>query len=164
VRATFFLLGASGEAEVAQREITGLIDAELRSRSLELSPSMRIERSIRAQDLAAEGHVVRMAQPSNELGTLLLHRDHAINREWLGTGAFAWSHARSLLDVAGMVAVRDQTVSHFGFSDDELRAFLSTCNHPVARIVPVGAAHDFGPVWDGYDLLREFSSITTVVA
>jgi hypothetical protein len=54
-------------------------------------------------------------------------------------------------------------VSHFGFPADELVAFAEhLAGRGVDRMVPIGAALTFSAIWDGYDLLREFTRLTVV--
>ena len=51
-----------------------------------------------------------------------------------------------------------QTVSQAGFARDEWLAFVR--GGPLGgidRIVPVGRALDFAPVWDGHDLWHAFT-------
>ena len=56
-----------------------------------------------------------------------------------------------------------QTVSHFGFTKDELTGFASALGgRGVDRIVPFGSALAFSAIWDGYDLLAEFSRLVNV--
>jgi hypothetical protein len=58
---------------------------------------------------------------------------------------------------------QDQTVSHFGIAPAELRAFAETlAGRGVDRIVPFGSALTFDAIWDGYDLPREFTRLTTL--
>lgn len=49
---------------------------------------------------------------------------------------------------------KDQTLVHSGLTEQEL---ISLAQRGLDRIVPVGAALEFGAVWDGYDLLAELT-------
>ena len=54
-------------------------------------------------------------------------------------------------------------MSHFGFALDELREFVAAVGgRGIDRIVPFGQALSFAPIWDGYDLLTEFTRATTL--
>ena len=87
-----------------------------------------------------------------------------IPRRWLGVGTFPQARVDSLGDLAPIVVRRDQTVTHFGFVADELVTFArSLAGRGVDRIVPLGTALDFAAIWDGYDLMREFTRITSVI-
>ena len=51
---------------------------------------------------------------------------------------------------------RDQTLTHFGFDETEVRAMgrlLATKG--IDRLVPVGEALNFEPIWDGFDLVDD---------
>jgi hypothetical protein len=61
------------------------------------------------------------------------------------------------------VVRRDQTVTHFGFTAPELTDFArAVAGAGIDRLVPIGEALTFAAVWDGYDLLREFTRVTTL--
>ena len=58
---------------------------------------------------------------------------------------------------------QDQTFSHFGFAPADLRSFAEQLGgRGVDRIVPFGSALTFSAIWDGYDLPREFTRLTTL--
>jgi hypothetical protein len=87
----------------------------------------------------------------------------AVPRRWLGTGVFPQATLGSLADLVALVRRRDQTLSCFGFDRTELLDLATAlAGRGVDRIVPFGAALSFAPVWDGYDLLAEFTRLTTV--
>ena len=57
-----------------------------------------------------------------------------------------------------MIKRKDQTLSHFGFDHEEVRALARALNgRGIDRIVPIGRALQFHRYWDGYDLLRSFT-------
>jgi hypothetical protein len=85
-------------------------------------------------------------------------------RRWIGAGAFPFAQVDSLLELVPAMNRQDQTFTHFGFTRDELREFaLALGGRGVDRIVPFGSALTFGSLWDGYDLPREFTRLTTLV-
>ena len=85
-------------------------------------------------------------------------------RRWIGAGAFPFAEVRSLLELVPAMNRQDQTFSHFGFTTEQLREFaLALGGRGVDRIVPFGQALTFGSIWDGYDLPREFTRLTTLV-
>ena len=74
-----------------------------------------------------------------------------------GGGLFFEAHLGSLLDLTAFLGRRDQTLTWFGFTPDELRALARSLNgRAIDRIVPIGHALQFHRFWDGYDLLQEF--------
>lgn len=75
-----------------------------------------------------------------------------------GGGFFLVGEAVTLSDVISKLNKKDQTLIVCGFektSLDEIIYDLPT--GAVDRIVPVGKALEFSPVWDGYNLFLEFT-------
>ncbi|HEX3647246.1 MAG TPA: gamma-glutamyl phosphate reductase, partial [Pseudonocardiaceae bacterium] len=86
-----------------------------------------------------------------------------VPRRWLGPGTFPQATLGSLAELVDLVERRDQTLSCFGFDRAELVTLATAlAGRGVDRIVPFGSALSFAPVWDGYDLLAEFTRLTTV--
>jgi len=74
-----------------------------------------------------------------------------------GSGLFFEVYLESLLDLTTFLGRRDQTLTWFGFTPDELYALVRRLNgRAIDRIVPIGQALQFHRFWDGYDLLQEF--------
>jgi hypothetical protein len=73
-------------------------------------------------------------------------------------GFFLESCIGELAELAGVIQPGDQTLSYVGFTRDEMQtAATILCSRGIDRIVPVGQALTFGPVWDGYVLLAELT-------
>ena len=78
-------------------------------------------------------------------------------RDICGAGLFTHVRADQLLQVSQFAGERDQTITHFGFSREELRALAERAGSKgVDRLVPVGEALAFDVIWDGYDLIGDF--------
>jgi hypothetical protein len=93
-------------------------------------------------------------------GLTLLRLEHldSVTREHPGGGLLFQYQAPSLPDIAGFVQRRDQTMSSYGFTREELRSFVRLLNgRGVDRIVPLGQALTFDYHWDGYNLLQELT-------
>jgi hypothetical protein len=102
--------------------------------------------------------------PSNAVTAMSLATVPDAPRQWIGAGAFPFARAGSLLDLVPAMNRQDQTFSHFGFTPAELGAFAGALGgRGVDRIVPFGSALTFSAIWDGYDLPREFTRLTTLV-
>jgi hypothetical protein len=86
-------------------------------------------------------------------------------RTWLGAGTIAHVVVPALSDLAPAIERRDQTLSQFGFQPAELDGFVdAVAGRGIDRIVPFGQALGFAEVWDGLDLLQEFTRIVTIKA
>ncbi|MEV4812853.1 acyl-CoA reductase [Micromonospora avicenniae] len=158
-----FLVGDAGRAESVRAEFVALLGAGARDRGWEVDAAMAVEKRVGAYGLAADGAVARMAFPDNLVATLDLAAPAAAPREWLGTGTFGFVTVTGLAELVPFVRRQDQTLTHFGFEADELREFARQLGgRGIDRIVPFGAALRFAPIWDGYDLFREFVRLVTV--
>jgi len=78
--------------------------------------------------------------------------------EQCGGGLFLTNHVNDLSQLSSMIQTNDQTLSYFGFEEETLINFIRGLNGKgFDRIVPIGTALNFHPVWDGYDLLSELT-------
>jgi hypothetical protein len=80
-----------------------------------------------------------------------------------GGGFFLQHFIDDLESIAAFITRRDQTLTHFGFEESELREMVRSLNGVgIDRVVPVGQALTFHRLWDGYDLLRELTRLVHV--
>ncbi len=102
--------------------------------------------------------VSRVDWRSNQL-TLLTQPDIlAIGRSHPGGGLLTQVMATSLDALGPVLEARDQTLAHFGFSQSELVEFVESLGaRAFDRLVPIGEALQFHRIWDGHDLLAEFT-------
>ncbi len=124
--------------------------------------SVAVQRRNRAFSFAVHPGV-SFAPAQAGFTSVFLSDSAALDRETCGGGFIAHTAAASLSEVAGFVCAEDQTVTHFGFSTEELREFAAGAGaRGLDRIVPVGQALDFSPEWDGYNLFQDFVRTVTV--
>ncbi|MEA5367626.1 acyl-CoA reductase [Amycolatopsis sp., V23-08] len=163
-RAVFWVGDADG-ARVAGQEFRTLLAEVLVAKQHVTEPAMAVQKRVSAYGAAVDGLVKEIAFEGNGLATLELTDSAVMPREWLGAGTFANAQVDSLSDLVPIVLRKDQTVGQFGFTTEELTAFAyELAGRGVDRIVPFGSALTFSAVWDGYDLLAEFSRLVTVQA
>lgn len=78
-----------------------------------------------------------------------------------GFGLLLATPCTTLNDIAAHATRHDQTLTHWGFDGKAVTALAQACGgRGYDRIVPVGQALQFDPVWDGHNL---FSLMTRVV-
>jgi hypothetical protein len=160
---TVFLVGDAESDNVRDEFVTLLLDV-VDQRGWVVDAAMAVEKRVNAYGLAATGAITSMAFPANAVTTMSLTAVPDAPRRWIGAGAFPFAQVGSLLDLVPAMNRQDQTFSHFGFAPAELRAFATALGgRGVDRIVPFGSALTFGAIWDGYDLPREFTRLTTLV-
>jgi hypothetical protein len=91
------------------------------------------------------------------LSVLSLSSLAGFSRNHPGGNVFFECRVDRLDEIAPSLTRRDQTLTWFGFSPDDLRNLAVTLNgRALDRIVPIGQALQFGRFWDGYDLLQSF--------
>lgn len=160
-----YWVGTPEQAAAARTDLLARLRAVLDAAGVEVDAAMAVEKRVAAYGLALEGDATGIAFDGNELATVELAGPAAIPRRWLGVGTFPQAVVPSLDALGAVVVRRDQTVAHFGFPAAELTAFArGLAGRGVDRIVPLGDALSFAGVWDGYDLMHEFTRITTVLA
>ena len=113
---------------------------------------MAVQRRVEAYGLAATGAATLVREHGPSVTEVLL-TDAEPPRRWLGAGLFPVLELDSLDELAALVVRRDQTLTHAGFTPAELAAFAERLGgRGLDRIVPIGSALAFSPIWDGYDL------------
>lgn len=113
-----------------------------------------------AHDLLAEAVTDHHSSYGNALNVsratdpvLALHRPH-------GGGFLCDWVANSVEDLAPLASRPLQTVTHFGFDAAMCEVLARTLRGRGGyRIVPIGQALQFEPVWDGVDLMRHMTRV-----
>ncbi|HWH01413.1 MAG TPA: acyl-CoA reductase [Pilimelia sp.] len=158
-----FLVGAPEPAEQVRREFLAELVEVVGARGWRVDAAMAVQKRVSAYGLAATGAAVALEFPDHAVTGVVLAGPESLTRQWLGAGTVPFVTVPDLTDVVPLLGRRDQTFSHFGFTRDELTAFATALGgRGIDRIVPFGAALTFAGVWDGYDLRREFTRLTTV--
>ncbi|GAB1689108.1 acyl-CoA reductase [Krasilnikovia sp. M28-CT-15] len=158
---TVFLVGPHPDG-IADEFLT-LLHETVGERGWSVDAAMAVEKRVHAYGLAATGAATGLRHAGNAVTGLTLSGVSAAPRRWIGAGAFPFATVDSLTDLVPAMTRQDQTVSHFGFTPDELGGFAAALGgRGVDRIVPFGSALTFSAIWDGYDLPREFTRLTTL--
>jgi hypothetical protein len=99
-----------------------------------------------------------------QLTVLELESLDTLGTEHCGGGLLFQFHTASLADIAPHVRRRHQTLTYFGFDPAELLALVQNLQgRGLDRVVPIGQALQFSSVWDGYDLLAEFTRTVDIL-
>ncbi|HWD03087.1 MAG TPA: acyl-CoA reductase [Amycolatopsis sp.] len=160
-----FWVGDSEGARSCAEEFRTLLAQVLEAKRHVTEPAMAVQKRVSAYGAAVDGLVSAISFEGNSLATLELTDARVMPREWLGAGTFAHANVASLAELVPIVLRKDQTVSQFGFTREELVSFVTALGgRGVDRVVPFGSALTFAGVWDGYDLLAEFTRLVTVQA
>ncbi|MFG2002625.1 acyl-CoA reductase [Spirillospora sp. NPDC048911] len=160
---TLFWIGDRAAAQAARVEFEELLSAAVAARGFTVDAAMAVEKRVAAYGMAATGDAAAVRFDGNAIATLDLSEPGRLPRRWLGAGTFAVATAGTLHDLVPLICRKDQTLSVFGFAAETLRDFaVAAGGRGIDRIVPFGSALAFAATWDGYDLMREFTRLTTV--
>jgi hypothetical protein len=160
---TLFWVGAEANVVNAQASFLTLLTEIVEDRGPRMDAAMAIQKHVATYGLAAEGIADAVRFAGNEVALVQLAAPVRLPRRWLGTGTFAQVRLASLDELAPLLQRQDQTLTHFGFTPDEMLCVAQRLGgRGIDRIVPFGRALEFSTVWDGYDLLREFTRLVTV--
>jgi hypothetical protein len=84
-------------------------------------------------------------------------------RNTCGGGMFFECFLGSLDELLPLINANDQTLGYYGFSKEELKEFaLKTMGKGVNRIVPIGEALKFSPIWDGCNIMSELTKLILI--
>ena len=150
-------LGDAADTEAARAGLWPAVEAAARTLEHGLGIADHLNAEVAADLLALDADV--RIEPGPALLRRVWLEQPAVHADaHCGGGLFHEARLDRLADLLPLLSRRIQTVSHHGFSRDELLRFVRECGPPgIDRLVPVGQALDFSPVWDGTDLWRAFT-------
>jgi hypothetical protein len=154
-----------GPPYAAKEDFTRRLAAAVTRGDWTVDAAMAVQQRVSTYALAADGLAGNLRFPGdgNAVATFDLPSAGALPRGWLGLGVFAHCRLASLDDLIPVVARKDQTMTHFGFPEPELRRFAhALAGRGVDRIVPIGSALTFAPTWDGLHLPTAFTRLVTI--
>jgi len=127
-------------------------------KSYESNTSAAIAKMGQALGSVMEDTIFSYTQYSNALTVLDSEGFPDVRCDFCGGGLFYQLHVEELLDLVPHIQRADQTLAAFGFDQNQMRDFVSALQgRGIDRIVPFGQALQFNRIWDGYDLLQEFT-------
>jgi hypothetical protein len=160
---TVFWVGPPDLTSQAQALFWSQLHLVIEARGFSIDATMAIQKRVATYGLAAEGRATQLAYYGNEVAVATLDSTAALPRRWLGTGTFPQKQVSDLDDIAPCIQRQDQTLAYYGFSAAEMQRFARRlAGRGLDRIVPLGQALGFASIWDGYDLLREFTRLVTI--
>ena len=107
--------------------------------------------------------VMRAKNHCNELSSLTLKNFNDDIRTHPGFGLIYHIPIKKLDDLKKQINKKDQTMLHYGFPEKTLLSFIKSVNgRGIDRVVPIGQALNFDNIWDGFDLMLEFSKVVFI--
>lgn len=134
-------------------------------RGIHTDASTALAKLTEAARCAADERVDSVHRITPEVMVVRLRALEGFRRTAPGGGLFHEVSLPSLETLAPHLEKRDQTLGVFGIPRDTIVAAARVFNgQGIDRFVPVGQALAFQHVWDGYDLLQQFTRRVTVSA
>ena len=162
-----YFIGAAADCEAASPKFWGNVADELKQRSVVDAMPVAMNKLVFLYEYALDD-INLINTPNFEYDKPSVVRiaanDMHIPSEHCGGGFFFECFLNMLNDLMFVVQQKDQTVTHFGFEKEKLQKFiLSIGGKGIDRVVPIGQAMNFSPVWDGYVLLNELTKRVALI-
>lgn len=143
----------------ARSRFKAAVSGAVVSRGYETTASMAIEKQTAGFQAAAERPVIDYQAESNEATWIQLSGLNGYDRDHCGGGLFYEIVSQDVVrDLGAFVTRKDQTASYYGLELELRQQLVKSLNgRGIDRWVPIGQALDFGRIWDGRDLLQEFT-------
>jgi len=124
------------------------------AKGYEVETGIAINKFAYANDAAAAG-MVRAAKRYNNTLTIIETAGHRDASRAVQGGGLLWQKTvETPVEVAAFVDRQTQTVTHFGFEEDNLQSLATALiGKGGYRLVPLGEALAFEPTWDGLDFM-----------
>ncbi|MBC8037226.1 MAG: gamma-glutamyl phosphate reductase [Rhizobiales bacterium] len=157
-------LGDADEAGRASRRFFTALASVVAEKNYALETATVLSKLTLAAGGLADGKVDRLDRYGNAVTVMGMTARQGFLEEFCGGGLFEECRVQTLAEVASALSQRNQTLTHFGLSDEQLRTMiLAAGNAAPDRVVPVGEALSFSRYWDGMDLIQVFTRSVHVV-
>ena len=157
--------GADQQVEQAKSKFWNAVHRVV-EREYQMEPTLVIDKYTRIFQDAIERKKIKKENDGDNLITRIQIEKLPSDVENIrcAGGYFVETTVKNLNEIAHIVNKKYQTMTYYGFRQDELRNFvMENSLRGIDRIVPMGQALAFGLIWDGYDLVSNLSRICDVL-
>lgn len=155
--------GAPQAVEAAAQRAIPLLRKAAAARGFKVEPATALTKYATCQRLAMDLPVSGIDWGDGRLAVIELSTPLWPEGEHTGGGILLQLRVNDLGELIPLADLRVQTLSQYGFERGDLAGFVRRLNgRGIDRIVPLGSAMDFAAIWDGYDLLAEFTRLVTI--
>lgn len=127
-----------------------------------IETGVAISKFVFSNEMAGVGVCNQVQQYSNELTILKAEVQAGLLDNTHGGGILFDCRCETVDQISCLIQPNLQTITHFGLSVDEMESLKSVvCGHGGYRIVPIGNALSFSPIWDGMNLVAMFTRLVT---
>ena len=130
----------------------------------DISAADMVNKLVASQSIAIESDVTLSPTENNLINRIqLTSLDHINTDLHCGAGLFYEFSMTDINEIVPLSSRKIQTVGYFGFSREKLeKLIITSLPSGLDRFVPIGNALDFSPIWDGYNLLHEFTRVIDI--
>ena len=129
----------------------------------DIEPKNIMDKLVAQNSLAIENSTLKIENLNILTRVQLSSLDEIDENKHCGFGLFYEMDIDSLRDIFHFSTKKHQTLILSGFNKEKVTALLKEINPKgIDRVVSVGKAMEFSPVWDGYELLDSFCRIIDV--
>ena len=157
-------MGENDIIEKAKLSFWTEVNETLTNNIADISTADIVNKLVASHRMAIEEKVSIIKSNNNLINRIQLTSCKGINTSLhCGAGLFYEVSIFELDELMTCVSSKIQTVGYFGISKEQLKQFVERCL-PIGidRIVPIGKALEFSPIWDGYSLLKDFTRIVDI--
>lgn len=156
-----FWRGSDAETVGAQHRFLAALRERIALEGYASPTGAVMNKLVRSAAMASDGAADAVVWDNPNVTVVTQPGDAPIVRTSPGAGMFAFRRIEVLEEIVPLVERRDQTLSHFGIAQKDLEFLVAELNgRGIDRVVPVGAALQFGRYWDGWDLLDVYTRRT----
>lgn len=134
------------------------LDQHIKREQYEFQSALQVTKLSTAMTYATDETTDRVTTAPTFTRIQITEVDIEQREQHCGAGLFLESRVQTVEEVADRLADKDQTLSYYGVSKEELITLVrAISNRAIDRIVPLGQALNFSSVWDGQQFLTSFT-------
>jgi hypothetical protein len=150
-------IGDKNHIKDAQKIFWSIFEQVISRKDYELQPAVQVQKFTTGLWLAAEQETTSINFEKSISRVSFQFLPQEARERHCGGGLFYECVMPNLRTVSAIIKDKDQTLSYFGFSNEELIDFMDQVStRGIDRIVPIGQALNFDGIWDGQNFLRSF--------
>jgi hypothetical protein len=161
-----YFIGEGTECSDARKLFWETLNSEIKKNSYTNQLSVRINHLVAWYANAAQSKQERFKFEDGQFPTVIKIDKEKLTSDLThcGGGFFYEVHLPNLNELKDVNFSNDQTLTYFGFGQDEIKNLIKAKGKfSFCRVVPVGQGLSFDFIWDGYNLLNEFSKIVKIL-
>lgn len=158
-----YWLGPEDEARCLAVDFGQRLEQTMVVKNAEIDVAQAVRRINFAFAAAAGGGVGHLQHRSHTTTVWAANAALAEPAETCGAGLLTHAACATIGELAGLLRRDHQTITYFGLSEpDRSKLARDAGTAGVDRVVPIGRALEFGPVWDGYNLWGDLTRVVVL--